>query len=300
MPSCLYITDPSWIANLQASGVADGVNFWRKDKRSLGLLPGDQFYFKLKGRMQIAGRATFREQIQLTIDEAWREFGLGNGVTSATDLALRAKDVLGTDDDEINCLILDNVDILDQGMRPEISATDFPTSIMNCKFFAVGTLPVIENSFSSSASLSDWLDQQGAPSFDPGYISSERARTLRSICARRGQARFRQNLITAYNGACCVTGETTLAVLEAAHIHPYRGEDTDQPSNGLLLRSDLHTLFDLGLWTVDAAYIVRIAPTLNTSVYAAFAGRRIAVPAGASVKPSHAALKYHRETIFQG
>lgn len=249
--------------------------------------------------MEIAGRATFREQIQLSIDEAWRHFGVGNGVDSSLSLSAKAREVLSSEESELNCLVLDQVEILAEGLRPQITTMEFPPSIMNCKFFTPGSMPLIEGHFGSPATLGDWVDRGVGVPFDPANVSTARAQALRSICARRGQTRFRQALITAYNGCCCISGETTSSVLEAAHIHPYRGEDTNQPTNGLLLRSDWHTLFDLGLWTVDEMFAVKIASPLESSSYGELAGHRIALPAHRTSRPSQAALRYHRDNIFQ-
>lgn len=58
----------------------------------------------------------------------------------------------------------------------------------------------------------------------------------------------------AYERRCAVTGCTVEAVLEAAHISPYRGDHTNDVTNGLLLRADIHTMFDCGLIKVDGDY----------------------------------------------
>jgi putative restriction endonuclease len=42
-----------------------------------------------------------------------------------------------------------------------------------------------------------------------------------------------------------------VGLLEAAHLRPYRGVGDNHPSNGLLLRSDLHTLFDLDMLGIE-------------------------------------------------
>jgi len=73
----------------------------------------------------------------------------------------------------------------------------------------------------------------------------------RQIRERRGQQHFRDALRKRYGDRCLVTGCEVLAVLEAAHIKPYRGEDDNHPGNGLLLRADIHTLFDLDLLGVE-------------------------------------------------
>lgn len=77
--------------------------------------------------------------------------------------------------------------------------------------------------------------------------NDEREKVNGQITARRGQPKFRKELIARYNSKCCVTGCTILHLLEAAHISPYRGEKDNHPSNGLLLRADIHTLFDLDM-----------------------------------------------------
>lgn len=88
------------------------------------------------------------------------------------------------------------------------------------------------------------------PAFDPAMIEDGRERVAREIAIRRGQAGFRNQLLEAY-GCCAMSGCTVASALEAAHIMPYQGPGTNHPSNGLLLRADLHTLFDLGLLSVD-------------------------------------------------
>jgi putative restriction endonuclease len=90
-----------------------------------------------------------------------------------------------------------------------------------------------------------------AKAFDPGNIMDGRERIVASIVIRRGQPEFRRILIRAYKGRCAVSGCDAIEVLEAAHIMPYLGQDTNHPSNGILLRADIHTLFDLGLLSID-------------------------------------------------
>ncbi|WP_397380885.1 HNH endonuclease [Pseudomonas sp.] len=68
---------------------------------------------------------------------------------------------------------------------------------------------------------------------------------------RTGQRDFRTLLWERYGGACCVTGCTIERLVEAAHIVPYRGSQTDGEDNGLLLRVDLHRLFDEHLVAID-------------------------------------------------
>jgi HNH endonuclease len=73
----------------------------------------------------------------------------------------------------------------------------------------------------------------------------------RLIRQRRGQQRFRDDLRERYGDRCMITGCEILAILEAAHINPCRCENDHHPQNGLLLRADVHTLFDLNLLGIE-------------------------------------------------
>lgn len=87
-------------------------------------------------------------------------------------------------------------------------------------------------------------------------IKDAREKVLASIIRRQGQPKFRKTILQAYSGKCCITGCNVEAVLEAAHIIPYQGTDTNHVTNGLLLRADIHNLFDL--------YLISINPKTGT------------------------------------
>jgi hypothetical protein len=136
----------------------------------------------------------------------------------------------------------------------------------------------------------------------PGALSDADARTRvrRDIVARQGQAQFRDALMRAYGGRCAVTGCDSPYALEAAHIRPYRGEHTNIVSNGLLLRADIHTLFDLGLLAVNPATLtVAISDWLPGTHYKQFQGTPLASPGNPELCPSHALLA-ERWAWFQG
>jgi len=115
--------------------------------------------------------------------------------------------------------------------------------------------------------------------FDPTSVKDARKRTLRAIFQRRGQKRFRDALLAAYSGNCMVTRCSCSHVLEAAHIHPYRGPDTNKVTNGLLLRADIHTLFDAGLIAIDPdSMTVVVAAELKHSEYGTLHGEGVLLP----------------------
>src|SRR5437762_3608941 len=87
--------------------------------------------------------------------------------------------------------------------------------------------------------------------------------TLSSRVAGWGRATFKLSVVDAYDGACAVTTEHSLPVLDAAHIRPYGDGGEHRVSNGLLLRSDLHRLLDRGYLTVTPDHRVRVSPALR-------------------------------------
>lgn len=100
---------------------------------------------------------------------------------------------------------------------------------------------------------SRWNDDRldDLESFDPTDLEDGRRRINRMVVLRQGQRAFRDALMDAYGRRCAITGCTIGDILEAAHISPYLGAHTNHVTNGLLLRADIHTLFDRGVIKVD-------------------------------------------------
>lgn len=128
--------------------------------------------------------------------------------------------------------------------------------------------------------------------FDPDSEGEGRKKAFVSICRRQGQPEFRRKLIAAYGGRCAITGCDAIQTLEAAHISPYDGPKTNHPANGILLRSDFHVLFDLGLLLIDPDTLtVRLSQALKNTVYAEYDGRKISMPIEKKLSPNPLALK---------
>lgn len=140
---------------------------------------------------------------------------------------------------------------------------------------------------------------EAAEAFDPESVPDGRKRILGAVIRRLGQQTFRRKLISAYASQCALTQCKTLWVLEAAHISPYRGIRTNAVTNGLLLRADVHTLFDLILLTIEPnKFVVQVSTLLEGSQYEALDGREPRTPAKMALCPSTAALEYHYR-LFQ-
>lgn len=119
-----------------------------------------------------------------------------------------------------------------------------------------------------------------------------RLRIQRQITERRGQADFRAMLLHAYGNRCAITRCDAVEALEAAHIQPYRGPDSNVVSNGLLLRADVHTLYDLDLIAIDPdTHEIALSPRLYGTQYASLAGLNLLDPQQDSQRPNHRVLQ---------
>ena len=124
--------------------------------------------------------------------------------------------------------------------------------------------------------------------FDPDSGKAGRKQVIESIIRRRGHPAFRQQLLAAYDYRCAITNFNAMDALEATYIIPYRGKFTHHPSNGLLLRADLHTLFDLGKMAIDTRHMTLVlADELIESSYKILAGRPLALPEGRGAAAKH-------------
>ena len=157
-------------------------------------------------------------------------------------------------------------------------------------------------------------DYEGEP-FEPSSLGAEEALTTervgeefepidgdhrstveRQIKERRGQREFRDRIRERYGDRCMISGCDVMHVVEAAHIKPYRGDADNHPENGLLLRGDLHTLFDLDLIGIEpSTLIVRVHPELRRSGYEVFEAQSLRC---STLRPSVRSLEM-RWTQFQ-
>lgn len=138
----------------------------------------------------------------------------------------------------------------------------------------------------------------------PANLEEARRRVVVELYARGGQSRFRAKVLAAYSGKCAVTGCDAIPALEAAHIQPYRdgGDATNHIQNGLLLRADIHRLFDLGLLACDTQnyhgeapmLTLMVAPELRETQYSAFNGLELSLPEETECQPNKAALDWQR------
>ena len=136
--------------------------------------------------------------------------------------------------------------------------------------------------------------------FAIGSIGDERSRKAGCIVQRRGQSSFRRRLLRVYDGVCAITGCDAADALEACHIRPYMGASSNDIRNGVLLRSDVHTLFDMGLIGIDPeSSTVVVAPRLRDTSYEELHGRLARLPNEPHLRPREIVLSDRLKRLRQ-
>lgn len=149
------------------------------------------------------------------------------------------------------------------------------------------------------AAEADWLvshhqPDEAAKRDDRKTIEAAKTQINLAILRRKGHFQLRQRLLKAYRHQCAISGCTIESVLEVASILPYAGADTYQPANGILLRADLHTLFDLHLLTIHPeTRAVLIALEVQNGGYSNFANTALQLPEDPAAQPDPDLLKQH-------
>lgn len=157
-----------------------------------------------------------------------------------------------------------------------------------------------KNSSFDDNSLSKSYELNIESAFDPESLEEAVKRKQMDVVQREGQQKFRADLLNVYKGKCTVTGCDVEAALDAAHIIDYSGIDSNHVQNGLLLRSDIHKLFDKKLITIDPqSMTILIAPHLVGTYYESLKNLKISLPENSDCNPSPDSLKRHNYDFMQ-
>jgi len=306
------VTDYDWWTVHAGRQRVEEVNFWKPSGNATfaALSPGELFLFKLHSpRNFIAGGGFFAKFIFLPISLAWEAFGLANGATSLGEIRqrigrYRKADILDFDP-QIGCILLEEPFFWPEEMWIP-SPADFSLNIVSGKGYTTND----EAGRLLYAQVAERLASSREKMTDPGpsliaASNSSRFGAPQVVAPRLGQGTFRVLVTDAYARRCAVTGEKTLPVLEAAHIKPYAVGGQHVLSNGLLLRSDLHTLFDRGYLGIDprdrrVMVSSRIREEFeNGKHYYALAGTPLATPTNLNAVPDGGFLRYHAENVYR-
>jgi putative restriction endonuclease len=302
------VTDSDWYSYLKSRSNNREVNFWRPygGRPFKVLAPGEIFIFKTKyPQNKIVGGAIYQDFVSLNISRAWEILGEGNGVPSIDVLVDRLCAITGESfddvgDREIGCVLLRDAWFLsDDELLPAPSS--FSANIVQGKSYKYrGGDPVVdiivprilaheESGQSAIKNLGNLGPTHGNP---------------RTIIPRLGQAGFKAVVQEAYGRRCAITDHKIIPTLQAAHILPVAEGGEHRVDNGILLRSDVHTLFDKGYIGVDHDYRILVSPRLrsefgNGDELYARQGHTIKLPIKSLYQPSRDYLSWHLETVFR-
>jgi putative restriction endonuclease len=301
------VTDSRWYRFLAARPEVPEVNFWRPGGRHAfrALQPGEPFFFKTHHpHNRIVGGGFFSGFVTLRVSDAWDLLGPGNGAGSQEELRAQIgqyRSLATGENPEIGCILL-----RDTRFFPDAGTAGppplFAPNIVQGKGYELAE-PAVAPYFSGLLDLllgaaveldfsTPW--HRGGPVFgDP-----------RLAPYRLGQQAFKAVVLDAYQRRCAVSGTHIPPVLQAAHIRPVAEGGEHRLDNGLLLRSDVHIMFDRGYLGVDPRHRLMVSPRLraefgNGDEFYARAGQTIELPARRADQPGREFLEWHLDEVFR-
>ncbi len=293
------VTDPVWLRRLRSTQSSE-VNFWQPRPALLRQDVGTPWIFKVRGSDIIGGYGFFSYYSVMPVGVAWETFGLGNGVESLPEMsariaALRRETGSG---DSVGCVVLSDVVIL-----PEAEYVSSPTTWK--RNTVRGEYYDLELGEGARIWAQLMAYRSAQPLLSPLLSVPGGAGAPAVYFPRRGQGAFRLMVMDAYDRRCAITGEKTLPALEAAHIRPFKDVAAHDVSNGVLLRSDVHRLFDQGYVTISADLRFHVSPRIrdefhNGLIYYDLNERPIRVPSDENQQPDRGALEWHATSVYRG
>ncbi len=308
----LGVTDNNWY-NFLATQNREDVNFWQPGGSSVFkvITPGSPFLFKLKAPINaIGGIGFFSSHTFLPISIAWDAFAKGNGCNSFHELQrmiLQYRQNKTNSNPTIGCIVLTNPIFFKKDDWVPIPE-DWSASIVQGKSYSTDT-EIGEKLWSRIEHLlRKYL--YSTPDEEKSQLILEEPEALygNSVLrkVRLGQGAFRILVTDAYHRKCAISGEKTLPVLESAHIKPYAESGPHFISNALLLRSDLHKLFDAGYITITQELKVEVSKRIkeeyqNGKEYYKFHGSELFnLPIRLKDKPENRFVEWHNENVYKG
>lgn len=303
------ITDMDWYRTLATQPEIREVNFWKPGSESgfRALSPGEPFLFKTHWpHNRIVGGGYFEGFARLPLSSAWDFFGSGNGVADLDQMRIRVgqyrrEDIRRGDDPIIGCVLLNDVSFFPEE-ETEPAPADFAKSIVQGKTYLAresGALPLIDLLVNKLAiRVTRPSSDSEVPVIDRPVFGE-----LREVRPRLGQGGFKALVHGAYRDQCSITGHKIRPTLQAAHILPVGKGGEHRLDNGLLLRSDVHTMFDRGYLGVDPEFKLRVSRRVrdefgNGDEFYEREGSMIALPEKFNERPNSEFLTWHMDTVF--
>ena len=310
------LTDPDWYSFLRACSRVDEVNFWQPHggRKFRVLKRGELFFFKLRAPQKaIAGFGFFERYESLPAWLAWDCFGAMNGAPDFESMIDRIRRLRGDDgpsvragDFQIGCVML-SAPVFFAESEWVSPPTDWAkTGIQQGKAYELQSgegRRILEDCLARTREGTRYWNVE--PTAQLVAEGAARYGSPVLVRPRLGQGLFSLGVRDAYEGACAVTHEHSGPVLEAAHIKPYSRGGEHRVDNGILLRRDLHRLYDRGYVTVTPDYVFRVGNKLrdefkNGRSYYGLNGGAIAIPGEKQLRPSPDLLEWHGQEVFKG
>lgn len=301
------VTDGEWYRYLAAAGT-DEVNFWRPsgDRAFRALDIGEPFFFKLHAPdNRVVGGGYFSGFAGLRLSEAWRFFGPANGTSSVDEMRTRIakyrrEPLAPGDDPQIGCVFIRDVTFFAPAEHSD-APPDFAPNIVQGKGYDLDREDYASYFAPLMARLAG-VSHRADITWTGADVTFAEAMSKR----RLGQRAFQGVVLSAYRGRCAITGDRIRPVLQAAHVRPVSEGGQHRLDNGMLLRSDVHTLFDAGYLGVDPRFQLRVSSRLRDEFgngeefyVRAASGEPIAVPDRRVDRPSRDYLEWHMDEVFQ-
>ena len=308
----LGVTDINWYNFLSKQNRED-INFWQPGGNSTFkvLQPGQPFLFKLKSPLNaIGGVGFFSSHTFLPLSMAWDVFDTGNGCSSLQELQkmiLPLRKERESSNPTIGCIVLTNPVFFKKEDWVPIPE-DWSKSIVQGKSYSINNEIGQRLWNRIEQLLQKYL--YGVKDEEKNQLMLEDPEPIYGLSilkkVRLGQGAFRILVTDAYARKCSISGEKTLPVLEAAHIKPYSLSGPHFISNALLLRSDLHKLFDIGYLTITRDLKVEVSKRIkqefeNGKEYYRFHGNVLHnLPNRLMDKPEARFIEWHNEKVYKG
>ncbi|MGH3963172.1 MAG: HNH endonuclease [Pseudonocardiaceae bacterium] len=321
MRAYVGVTDWHWYRFLQGRGATE-VNFWQPSgRRRFGAIPeGAPFLFKshYADGNRIVGGGFLSGWASLPMTRAWEFFGEDNGCATVEEMRTRIyryrRKTLddGSADPEIGCIMLRDVRFFDPDEAPN-APPGWSSNIVQGRSYDLASPEgsylehVLGALLSRHLNLAIENEADQGDNDSPGTVLGEVFGQPRLTRVRVGQAAFKALVQEAYGRRCAVTGSKIVPVLQAAHIRPVTDHGENRVDNGLLLRSDVHALFDRGYLAVHPQKkTLLVSPRLRTEwgngedfYQRALSGETISMPRRHLDQPNADFLTWHADTVFR-
>lgn len=303
------VTDGDWYHFLADRPYLSEANFWRpnEEKNFRALKPGEPFFFKTHHpHNRVVGGGYFQTFERLPLSSAWDIFQEANGAADEDEMRrkigrYRKQPISQWEDPVIGCILLRDIRFFDPPADPP---PNFAPNIVQGKTYDLSS-DTNADYFHGLLSRLEGGTSSGEDHTETWHLDGPALGGPRPVRQRLGQHAFQAVVLNAYRHQCAITGSRIRPTLQAAHIQPVSEGGQHRLDNGILLRSDVHTLFDRGYLGIDPDYRIRVSNRLREEFdtgeeFYRLEGRRVGLPENQRDYPNRDLLEWHLREVFLG